>query len=86
MESFEDAEAFDVSAFLTELDDQMALAGDDATIEEVWTGLDVEATLSSFDSDREVADKIKARHLARIVLPVERPSDMPDSVRVYGAG
>lgn len=65
-ESVEDAEAFDVSAFLTELDVKMALAGDAATIEEVWTDLDVEAALSGFDSDREVADKIKARHLARI--------------------
>lgn len=65
--SVEEADAFDVTAFLEEIDTQMAAAPDVATIEEIWAVLDVEAALSGIDGDREIADKIKARHLARLI-------------------
>lgn len=84
----EDAEAFDVTAFLEEIDTQMASASDAATVEEIWTGLDVEAALSGFDDDREVADKIKARHLARLAPPSpprspDPLSSLPEPVSFY---
>lgn len=74
----EEAEAVEMpTAFLEEIETALAVAADEATIEEAWAALDVEATLRGNDDARAIADRIKVRHLSRI---------LPDAAKFMMAG
>lgn len=59
---------FDAVDFLDELETQMSAARTEADIGEVWSELDVEAMLEGDDDNREIAEKVKARHLQRVLV------------------
>jgi recombination protein RecT len=64
-----DGEVIDDTEFFNRLEDDMAVAGDEATIEEVWTEAD---PMARFDGkpqgevNQGIAKAIKARHLKRV--------------------
>lgn len=72
-EAVEDVSDFDPAAFLEGVDTAMGVAWTQEDIEDAWSSLDVESTLQGFDDFRDTADKIKARHLARIETAVSHP-------------
>lgn len=61
-----DGEPIDATAFLTELEEALAVAGHAETVEEVWTVLDPLAELEGDDHAQDVAMKIKERRLSVI--------------------
>jgi hypothetical protein len=63
-------EDFDAAVFFEQLETAMAGAGDAVAVEEAWVEFDVESVLADDDLNRDIADKIKARRLAAISLPV----------------
>lgn len=74
----EEAEAGEMpAAFLEDIEAALAVAFDEETIEEAWVALDVEATLQGNDAARAIADRIKARHLTRV---------LPDAAKNMMAG
>ena len=74
----EEAEAVEMPTdFLEEIEAALAVAPDEATIEEAWAALDVEATLQGNDDARAIADRIKVRHLDRV---------LPDAAKLMMAG
>ena len=60
---------FDAAAFFEDLEIAMAAAKDADGIEAAWSELDVEATLTSDETNLEIANKIKARALKRVSTP-----------------
>ncbi len=60
-----DEDAFDPSAFLTELDEELSLAADKETLIEIWERLDAPTVLDGTPF-AEDADKVYARHETRI--------------------
>lgn len=62
----ETVEGFDAAAYFEQLEGAMVLARDLDTLEEAWVEADVESTFDGDDVNREIADKMKARHVARI--------------------
>lgn len=64
-------EDFDAAMFFDGLETAMAGAHDPDGIEDVWTEFDVESTLDGDPVNREIADKIKLRHLNRVSVPPE---------------
>ncbi|KQV83312.1 hypothetical protein ASC90_22070 [Rhizobium sp. Root1220] len=60
------ASQIDASEFFQELEEALSGAMDDATIEEIWTGLDPEGTFDGDDVNLDIAHKIKQRRLAQI--------------------
>ncbi|MEX2739966.1 recombinase RecT [Rhizobium mongolense] len=56
----------DSAEFFTELEEALAGAMDEATIEEIWTGLDPEGTFDGDDVNLDIAHKIKQRRLGQI--------------------
>ncbi|GGF24619.1 hypothetical protein GCM10011321_15040 [Youhaiella tibetensis] len=67
---------FDAARFFEDLDTAMAGAHSVDDLEAVWVEFDVESVLADDDENREIADKVKARHLARVstALPLTPPS------------
>lgn len=59
--------------YLSALDEGMALAQDEETIEEVWSDFDPMATLENFEEFQETARTIKERHLKRIADANDEP-------------
>lgn len=66
IENADPAEAPDTSEFFAELEEALSGAMDEATVEEVWTGLDPEGTFDGDDINLDIAYKIKQRRLAQI--------------------
>lgn len=56
----------DTAEFFEELETALAGAMDEATVEEIWTGLDPEGTFDGDDVNLDIAYKIKGRRLAQI--------------------
>lgn len=56
----------DTAEFFSELEEALAGAMDEATIEEIWTALDPEGTFDGDDINLDIAHKIKTRRLAQI--------------------
>ena len=55
--------------FFTRLDDDMAVAGDEATIEEIWTAADPMARFDgkpNGETNQGIAKAIKGRHVKRV--------------------
>lgn len=52
--------------FKVRLDEELAVAGDKPTLEEIWDSLDVENSLGGDDFAIAGAEEIKAKHVARI--------------------
>lgn len=70
-ETGEDAREFvgehmDDGEFFHRLEESLAGAMDEATVEEVWNQFDAEARFDGDDVNRAIADKIKARRLQQI--------------------
>lgn len=61
-----DAKAIDTAEFFDELETALAGANDEATIEEIWTSFDPEATFDGDDVNIEIAHKIKLRRLSQL--------------------
>ncbi|OAP40389.1 hypothetical protein AU381_00230 [Sinorhizobium glycinis] len=62
----EDGGQTDTAEFFEELETALAGAMDEATVEEIWSGLDPEGTFDGDDVNLDIAYKIKARRLAQI--------------------
>lgn len=62
----EDAEAIDYGDYFERLQDAMNGARDEASVEEVWTDFDPEATFQDDQPSRELADLIKRRRLGSL--------------------
>lgn len=60
------AEPFDATVYFERLEEALAGAMDEATVAEVWTEFDPEATFQGDDINRAIADKIRARRLKQI--------------------
>lgn len=56
----------DAAEFFEELEEALAGANDDETIEEVWTALDPEGTFDGDDINLDIAHKIKVRRLSQV--------------------
>jgi hypothetical protein len=56
----------DPTEFFQELEEQMAGAIDEATVEEVWSSLDPDGNFDGDDINLDIAHKIKQRRLAQI--------------------
>lgn len=56
----------DTAAFFEELEEALSGAMDEATVEEIWTGLDPEGTFDGDDVNLDIAYKIKQRRLSQI--------------------
>lgn len=56
----------DATEFFQELEESMAVAMDEATVEEVWTSLDPDGTFDGDDINLDIAHKIKQRRLDQI--------------------
>ncbi|WP_320196266.1 hypothetical protein RMR10_004430 [Agrobacterium rosae] len=56
----------DPTEFFQELEEQMAGAMDEATVEEVWSSLDPDGNFDGDDINLDIAHKIKQRRLAQI--------------------
>lgn len=63
VEAIQDGEAFDLDAFLTELDAAMATGRDEDQIIEIWDGFDVEATLTGDEDALQRAFDLRAARL-----------------------
>lgn len=61
-----DVDQIDPAEFFEELEEALSGAMDEATVEEIWTGLDPEGTFDGDDTNIEIAQKIKARRLAQL--------------------
>lgn len=59
-------EEFDSAAYFEELETALSGAMDEATIEEVWTGLDPEGTFDGDDLNLDISFKIKQRRIAQV--------------------
>ncbi|WIY54112.1 recombinase RecT [Devosia sp. YIM 151766] len=70
---------FDAAAFFEDLEIAMAAAKDADGIEAAWSELDVEATLTSDETNLEIANKIKARAMKRVSTP-QPPSPPQDDM------
>lgn len=64
-ELVEDAEQFDLEAFLTELNDAMATGKTNDEVVEIWDGFDVEATLTDDEAALQRAFDLRKPHIAR---------------------
>lgn len=62
----EEAEAVDYGDYFERLQDAMNGARDEASVEEVWTDFDPEATFQDDQPSRELADLIKRRRLGAL--------------------
>lgn len=67
---------FDLTNYLEQLDGALALARDIETLEEAWVEADVESTFDGQPDNRDIAEKMKARHAARIEA-LKSPSTPP---------
>jgi hypothetical protein len=65
VEAIQDGEAFDLDAFLAELDDAMATGKTHDEVIEIWDGFDVEATLTDDEAAMQRAFDIRKPHIAR---------------------
>jgi len=65
VEAVQDGEAFDLEAFLAELDAAMATGKDEDQIIEIWDGFDVEATLCEDEAALQRAFDMRAARLAK---------------------
>lgn len=63
IEDIQDGEAFDLDAFLTELDAAMATSKDEDQVIEIWDGFDVEATLTGDDEALQRAFDLRTARL-----------------------
>ena len=61
-----DAAPIDANTLFAQLEESLAGAMDDATVEEVWSDMDVEAALEGNDDAIQAAMKIKDRRLSQI--------------------
>lgn len=61
-----EAEPGDPADLIGRLDEALACASDAATVEEIWSDMDIEAALEGDDINRAIADKLKARRLKQI--------------------
>lgn len=68
---------FDAAVFFEGLEAAMAGAHDAEAVEAAWVEFDVESTLADDDTNRDIADKIKARALKRVTTP-QPPSPQDD--------
>lgn len=57
---------FETSDFFAELEEALAGAADEATVEEIWSGLDPDGTFDGDDVNLDIAHKIKTRRLAAL--------------------
>lgn len=57
---------FEPAEFFAELEEALAAAADEATVEEVWSNLDPDGTFDNDDLNRDIAMKIKIRRLAAL--------------------
>lgn len=68
---------FDAAKFFEDLETALSGAHDADEIESVWVEFDVESVLADDEINREIADKMKARHLGRLSAPAaDDQSDM----------
>jgi phage recombination protein Bet len=72
-----DPTVFDSAAFFDQLEADLVVTNDLASLEEAWVQNDPESTFDGDDLNLEIAQKIKARHEARInaPFPVDTPID-----------
>ena len=71
---------FDAARFFEDLEIAMAAAKDAEAIEAAWSELDVEAMLTSDETNLEIANKIKARAMKRVSAP-QPPS--PEQTEIF---
>ena len=86
---------FDAAAFFEQLEISMAAAKDAEAIEAAWSELDVDATLTTDETNLDIANKIKARALKRVATPTppspgqasmfpgDLPADTAEAVRNF---
>lgn len=86
---------FDAASFFEQLDQALSGAHNVDEVGQAWAEFEVETTLDGDPINREVADKIKARHMARVNTvavpkPPSPPADLPAEsmqlVKNLGAG
>lgn len=65
-EATEEPEAFDAAEFFHDLEERLAAAGDESTVEEVWNDADPEGTFDGDDINLEIAMKVKHRRLSQL--------------------
>lgn len=68
----DEGEPIDMGAALASLESDLALATDEATIEEIYVGTDIEARLAETESGVDLARKVKARHVERVQAAASR--------------
>lgn len=71
---------FDAARFFEDLEIAMTAAKDADAVEAAWSELDVEATLTSDETNLEIANKIKARAMKRVSTP-QPPS--PEQTEIF---
>lgn len=62
----EEGEPFDASQYFHDLEDALAVAMDEATVEEVWAAHDPEGQFDGDDTNLNIANVIKARRLKHL--------------------
>lgn len=67
---------FDAAKFFEDLEAAFSSAHDADEIEAAWVEFDVESVLADDEINREIADKMKARHLGKLSAPT--PDDQSD--------
>ena len=70
---------------LARLDEEMALAGDEASIEQAWADADADAAFAADEHMAGLARRAKARHLARVAKSEQSAPEAP-AADAAGAG
>jgi hypothetical protein len=69
----DEAEPFDATQYFHDFEDALAVAGDEATVEEVWSAHDPEGRFDGDDTNLNIANVIKSRRLKQIAELHQHP-------------